>query len=75
MFRPLMLQPKPYPANQYNVLGVGKLKREATLSGLQAEVEAIHARAVERSGTAVEPIAAACAAAAGRDRRRIAPCA
>jgi putative ABC transport system permease protein len=50
MFRPLELQPKPYPANQYNVLGIGKLKREATLSGLQAEVEAIHARAVSGVG-------------------------
>jgi len=50
MFRPLMLQPKPYPANQYNVLGIGKLTREATLSGLQAEVEAILARGTSGVG-------------------------
>lgn len=50
MFRPLVLRPQPYPANQYNVLGIGKLKPGTTLSGLQAEVEAIHARALSGVG-------------------------
>jgi putative ABC transport system permease protein len=50
LFRPWLLRPQPYPANQYNVLGIGRLKPDATLSGLQAEVEAIHARAVSGVG-------------------------
>jgi putative ABC transport system permease protein len=53
MFRPLVLKPSPYPAGQRNVMGIGKLKPEATVASLQAEVEAIHAHG-KRGRAAVE---------------------
>ena len=50
IFRPMELRPSPYPAGQQNVMAIGKLKRGATVSGLQVEVEAIHARLVSGLG-------------------------